>query len=72
MMKETILNKSCHSPSFTSLSSTNATDTTRRVRFNLESTRAHHLLDPTLKRFEQMYMSSADDYDKTALNSTVV
>lgn len=78
LMKEGILTKNSHSPSFTSLSSANATETTRRVRFNLETERihvnspSHHVDEAALKRFEQIYITSIEDYDPPPANSTVV
>jgi hypothetical protein len=66
IMKEDIINKTRHSPSF-------GTDTTRRVRFNLQSERQRTMLpsqlsDHTLRQFEQMYMTR----DNSLENSTIV
>ena len=49
--------------------------TTRRVRFNLDTDRAQRAMDAAgLKRFEQMYLTPTDDddYEQSAINSTVV
>jgi hypothetical protein len=93
MMKEGIILKNQRSPSFTTLlnrlndssTSTNGTDTTRRVRFNLEPEEKHQqrtilplptsnspgrLADHALRRFEQLYMSRDNVLDKPAVNST--
>lgn len=76
-MKEGILSKTSQSPSFLSLSSTHPNESQRRVRFNLESERRKisspdHFLDLGLKRFEQIYQTSNEDYDQPPLNSTIV
>ncbi|CAF3082184.1 unnamed protein product [Rotaria sp. Silwood2] len=95
MMKEGIILKSQHSPSFTTLINrfndstvtTNGTDTTRRVRFNLEPEGKHQqrtilplptsnspdrLADHALRRFEQLYMSRDNVLDKHSVDSTVL
>lgn len=77
LMKESILMKNTHSPSFISLSSTNVPDVTRRVRFNLESNQildhsTKHSLDPNFQRIEQIYLSQDEDFEQLAINSTVV
>ncbi|CAF1072693.1 unnamed protein product [Rotaria sp. Silwood1] len=95
MMKEGIILKSQHSPSYTTLLNrfndssvtTNGTDTTRRVRFNLEPEEKHQqrtilplptsnspgrLADHALRRFEQLYMSRDNVLDKQSVDSTVL
>jgi hypothetical protein len=96
MMKEGIILKSQRSPSFTTLINrlndssttiTNGTDTTRRVRFNLEHEDKHQqrtilplptsnspgkLADHALRRFEQLYMSRDNVLDKQSVDSTVL
>ncbi|UJR38161.1 hypothetical protein I4U23_030838 [Adineta vaga] len=95
MMKEGIIQKNSHSPSYTTLfnrlndpsTSTNSTDTTRRVRFNLEPEDKHQqrtilplptsnspgrLADHALRRFEQLYMSRDHVLDKQSLDSTIL
>ena len=95
MMKEGIILKSQRSPSFTSLfnhmndASTlaNGTDTTRRVRFNLEPDDKHQqrtilplptsnspgrLADHALRRFEQLYMSRDNVLDKQSVDSALL
>ena len=95
MMKEGIIQKSTHSPSFSALinrlndvsTPTNSTDTTRRVRFNLESEDKHQqrtilplptsnspgrLADHALRRFEQLYMNRDHVLDKQSLDSTIL
>ncbi|CAF1211431.1 unnamed protein product [Rotaria sordida] len=76
VMKDGTTNKSQHSSSsFTSL--INGIDTTRRVRFKLESEQQRtnlpsHLSDHTLKKFEQIYMTRDNILEKKSINSTVV
>lgn len=95
MMKEGIIQKNQRSPSYTTLlnrlndssTSTNGTDTTRRVRFNLEpeekrqqrtilplptSNSPSRLADHALRRFEQLYMSRDHVLDKQSVDSTVL
>ena len=95
MMKEGIMHKGNRSPSFTALinrlhdSSTliNATDTTRRVRFNLEPDDKHQqrtilplptsnspgrLADHALRRFEQLYMSRDTVLDQQSIDSSIL
>ncbi|CAF3058645.1 unnamed protein product [Rotaria sp. Silwood2] len=73
--KDATANKNHHSSSFTSL--TNGIDTTRRVRFKLESEQERinlpsHLSDHTLKKIEQMYMTRDNILEKKSINSTIV
>ncbi|CAF4477961.1 unnamed protein product, partial [Rotaria magnacalcarata] len=66
---------------------THGTDTTRRVRFNLEpeeklqqrtilplptSNSPDRLADHALRRFEQLYMTRDNVLDKQSVNSTVL
>lgn len=53
-MKEGMLIKTSHAPSYLSLSSAQNSDSQRRVRF------------------EQIYMTASDDYDRPPSNSTIV
>ncbi|CAF1404208.1 unnamed protein product [Rotaria magnacalcarata] len=70
-MKDGIRNKNHHSSSFTSL--TNGIDTTRRVRFKLESEKPRtHLSDHSLRKFEHMYLTRDNILEKKSINSTVV
>lgn len=90
MMKESIIPKDQRSPSFTALFHRlhdNGTDTTRRVRFNLEpeeklqqrtilplptSNSPGRLADHALRRFEQLYMSRDDALDQQSIDSTIL
>ena len=95
MMKEGIILKTQHPPSFSTLlnrfndssTTTNGTDTTRRVRFNLEPEGKHQqrtilplptsnspgrLADHALRRFEQLYMNQDNVLDKQSINSAVL
>jgi hypothetical protein len=96
MMKEGIILKNQRSPSFTTLLNrlndssttiTNGSDTTRRVRFNLEPDDKHQqrtilplptsnspgrLADHALRRFEQLYMTRDNVLDKQSVDSTVL
>ncbi|CAF3171824.1 unnamed protein product [Rotaria socialis] len=95
MMKEGMMQKNQHSPSFTTLLNrfndstvtTHGTDTTRRVRFNLEPEGKHQqrtilplpssnspdrLADHALRRFEQLYMTRDNVLDKQSVDSTVL
>lgn len=95
MMKEGIITKNQHSPSYTTLVTryndstvpTNGTDTTRRVRFNLEPEGKHQqrtilplpttnspgrLADHALRRFEQLYMSQDNVSDQHSVDSPVL
>jgi hypothetical protein len=96
MMKEGIILKNQRVPSFTTLLNrlndssttiTNGTDTTRRVRFNLEPEEKHQqrtilplptsnspgrVADHALRRFEQLYMSRDNVLDKQSVDSTVL
>ncbi|CAF0989336.1 unnamed protein product [Adineta ricciae] len=71
MIKEGIMNKN---PSSTLA---NGTDTTRRVRFNLQSDDQrtmlpNHYSERTLRHFEQIYMAREHILEKQPTNSTVV
>ncbi|CAF1574479.1 unnamed protein product, partial [Adineta ricciae] len=71
MIKEGIMNKSSSS------TLTNGTDTTRRVRFNLQSDDQRtmlpsHYSERTLRHFEQIYMAREHILEKQPTNSTVV
>ena len=89
-MKEGIIQTDQRSPSFTALFNRlheNGTDTTRRVRFNLEpeeklqqrtilplptSNSPGRLADHALRRFEQLYMSRDDALDQQSIDSTIL
>ncbi|CAF5100050.1 unnamed protein product, partial [Rotaria sp. Silwood1] len=73
--KDGTTNKNQHSLSFTSL--TNGIDTTRRVRFKIESEQQRtnligHLSDHSLRKFEPMYMTRDNILEKNSINSTIV
>jgi hypothetical protein len=96
MMKDGMILKNQHSPSFATLMNrlndssttiTNGTDTTRRVRFNLEPDEKHQqrtilplptsnspgrLADHALRRFEHLYMSRDNVLDQQSVDSTVL
>ncbi|CAF1395310.1 unnamed protein product [Adineta steineri] len=72
VVKDGIINKNQHP-----ISLTNATDTTRRVRFNLQCEEQrtilpNHISDHTLRQFEQIYMTRDNILEKQSINSTVV
>ncbi|UJR08141.1 hypothetical protein I4U23_012417 [Adineta vaga] len=73
MIKEGLLSKN---PSPSSVL-TNGTDTTRRVRFNLQSDDQrtilpNHYSDRTLRQFEEIYMTREHILEKQSINSTIV
>lgn len=94
MMKDGMSSKNHRSPSLTGLfnrlnDSTliNSTDTTRRVRFNLEPDDKHQqrtilplptsnspgrLADHALRRFEQLYMSRDTVLDQQSIDSSIL
>ena len=75
IMNDGIINKNHRSPSCTALN--NGTDTTRRVRFKLESKQNRtilpsHLSDYTLRQFERMSKTCNNTSEKQSINSIIV